>query len=76
MNSLEKSMEAGAKSLNDAVKYKAMSTAATGALIGTLVGGPVGFVAGAKLGALIGVGSGVICYMAAKRYKAQPQPVH
>jgi syntaxin 17 len=73
---MEASIEAGAKSLDMAVKYKVMSTAATGALFGTLIGGPVGLLAGAKLGALVGIGTGVIGYMAAKRYKKPVETVH
>ena len=46
MNASE-NVEAGSHSLQSAVNYKAMTTAAAGgALIGTLVGGPIGLLAG------------------------------
>ncbi len=55
--------------MGDSIKYKALGTAASGALIGTVVGGPVGFFAGAKLGAIVGIGSGAIGYLAARYFK-------
>ena len=55
--------------LKSALNYKTMGrTAASGALIGTVIGGPIGFLAGAKIGAIVGLGSGLIGYIAAKRY--------
>ena len=67
INNAQGNVEAGAVSLRQAVKYKALSTAAGGALLGTAIGGPVGMLMGAKIGAVIGLTSGVAAYFAAKR---------
>ena len=69
MSDTQNNLDSGSSFLGDSVKYKALGTAASGALIGTVVGGPVGFFAGAKLGAIVGIGSGAIGYLAARYFK-------
>jgi hypothetical protein len=61
-------LESGSSNLKVALKYKALGSAASGALVGTIVGGPVGFLAGAKIGAIVGFSGGAIGYLVARYF--------